>query len=172
MPSLMQHISASSIGPPIMKNASLTPCAFRQRARISLPLSSAIWALLSDLARDAGNLSLKPETAHRSAPLGLVHRSADDFFGSQLFDITAAQVEPAGEYLLGVLAELRRRRQLGRLAIEAHRPGLALPIPVRVMHDLHDAALLEARVVLQFERVVHRAGRHPGGADDPHRLFL
>src|SRR5271154_2066381 len=41
MPSLMQHISASSIGPPMIKNASLMPCAFRHRARISLPVMSA-----------------------------------------------------------------------------------------------------------------------------------
>ena len=39
-------------------------------------------------------------------------------------------------------------------------------------HILHDAALGERGVVHQLEGVEHRARRHAGLADDPHRLFL
>src|SRR5205085_12215132 len=35
-----------------------------------------------------------------------------------------------------------------------------------------DAACVERGILHQFERVEHRAGRHPGLADDLHRLFL
>src|SRR5204862_2696873 len=90
----------------------------------------------------------------------------------QLLDVAAAQVEPAGEHFVGVLAELRRRLQLGRLAVEANRPGFADPVAIGVMHRLHDAALLEALVLLQLQRVMDGPGRHPGGADDLHRLDL
>src|SRR5689334_14955008 len=55
MPSLIEHVSASSIGPPMMKNMSLTPCALRHLARISLPVSCAISVsppLISQCVRD------------------------------------------------------------------------------------------------------------------------
>src|SRR5215471_4149079 len=175
MSSLMQHNSASSIGPPMMKNRSLTPCAFRQRARISLPLISAIGGLLSRgfvLSWGAANKTGGAFGAARSPSHGVGVLIAEHLFAAQLGDIAAAQAQPAREHLLSVLAEFRRGFELRRLAVEAHRPSLAHPVAVRVMHRLHDAALLEARVILQFERVVHRAGRYPGRADDLHRLDL
>ena len=42
MPSVTQVASASSIGPPMMKNRSSTPSFFRHLARISEPVSSAM----------------------------------------------------------------------------------------------------------------------------------
>src|SRR5579862_6227362 len=98
--------------------------------------------------------------------------AAEDFFGAQLGDVGAREAEPADEYLLGVLAELGRGLQFGRPSVEAHRPGLALEVAVRVFHHLHDAALVEALVVLQFEGVMDGPGWHTGRADDLHRLFL
>src|SRR5580704_10889805 len=128
MPSLMQHISASSIGPPMMKNASLTPCAFRQRARISLPLNSAISFPPLKATGGTGVNPMPPvingsfprrRESRADLPLlaldprfrgGDRQQSADDFFGPQPVDVAAAQIEPTGEHLFGVLAELRRRR--------------------------------------------------------------
>src|SRR6476620_1751323 len=65
--------------------------------------------------------------------------AAEHLFRPQLLDVALAEAEPAREHVLGVLAELRRRLQLGRLAVEAYRPGLAYPVAVRVVHRLHDA---------------------------------
>jgi len=66
---------------------------------------------------------------------------ADDLFGFQLRNVAGAHLEPAGHHLVGMLPELRRRLQFGRLTVEADRPGLALPVAIRVLHRLHDAAL-------------------------------
>src|SRR5271166_1534701 len=41
-----------------------------------------------------------------------------------------------------------------------------------MLDHLHDAAALEARIVLQFHRIMHRTGRHPGAADQLHRLHF
>src|SRR5579872_922798 len=194
MPSAMQADSASSIGPPIRKNRSFTPCAFRHRARMSLPVSSAIAFPPPFLSfRRGPESTLQPieelpggfpacagmtkqlcenESGAHWAPLHFLSSLPEDFFGPQLLDFAAAEAEPAGEHILGMLPQLRRRLQLGRLAVEADRPGLAHPVAVRVVHRLHDAAILEALVVLQFEGVVDGPSRHPGGADDLHRLFL
>src|SRR5262245_60751829 len=97
---------------------------------------------------------------------------ADDLFGFQLRDVAGAHLEPAGHHLVGMLPELRRRLQFGRLTVEADRPGLALPVAVRVLHRLHDAALDKALVVPQLKGVVYGTGRHTCRADDLRRLFL
>src|SRR5262245_36082223 len=97
---------------------------------------------------------------------------ADDLFGFQLRDVAGAHLEPAGHHLVGMLPELRRRLQFGRLTVEADRPGLALPVAIRVLHRLHDAALDKALVVPKLKGVVYGTGRHTCRADDLHRLFL
>src|SRR5437879_931961 len=65
-------------------------------------------------------------------------RLADHLLRAQRGDVALAHLEPAGEHLVGVLAELWRRLQFGRLPVEAYRPALAFPVAVGVMHDLHD----------------------------------
>src|SRR5881227_462015 len=108
MPSLMQHSSASSIGPPMMKNRSLTPCAFRQRARISLPVISAMWVSSPGLWGNEKQRAARCRAAPTHDPQASTILLAEHLFGPQLLDLAAAQIEPAGEHLLGVLAELRR----------------------------------------------------------------
>src|SRR5689334_8292712 len=97
---------------------------------------------------------------------------ADDLVRFQLRDVAGAHLEPAGHHLVGMLPELRRRLQFGRLTVEADRPGLALPVAIRVLHRLHDAALDKALVVPQLKGVVYGPGRHTCRADDLHRLLL
>src|SRR5437588_3936582 len=155
----MQADSASSIGPPMLKNACLTPCPFRHRPRISLPVMSAIWGVSSSRwssRRKPGSIDPRaPEAADtgpglrrdtrpkmRAAPWGaapFVSLLAEDVLGAQLLDVAAVQAKPADEHLLGVLAELWRWPQFGRPPVEAHRPSLADPVAVRVVHRLHDA---------------------------------
>ena len=71
-----------------------------------------------------------------------------------------------------VLSEQRGGLELWRLPVKAHRPGRHLERAGRVLRRLQDAALGKARLVHQFHRVEHRTGRHPGGADQAHRLVL
>src|SRR5437763_1783199 len=178
----MHLASASSIGPPMMKNRSLTPSAFRHFARISEPVSSAIAIPFPNSSSRCRPGPADPLTRRAESPAFAGIRSkrkrrllgaalfvslvADDFLLTQRGEVARAHLEPFAEHLRGVLTELRRRLQLRRLAVEAHRPGLAFPIPVRVVHDLHDAALVEAGIVEQLERVVDGTGRDAGRADD------
>src|ERR1700732_649155 len=99
MPSWMHAVSASSIGPPMMKKMSLTPCAFTHRARISLPVSSAISV----------------------SPLLLI--GSDPPFFLQSADFAGAHAEPFAEHLRIVLAQQWSRFEFWRAAIETHRPG-------------------------------------------------
>src|SRR5438874_4921840 len=126
MPSLMHAVSASSIGPPMMKKMSLTPCAFRQRARISLPVSSAISV----------------------SPLSVIVGS-DHPFLVQCVDIAGAHAEPVAEHLRVVLPEQWGRVEFRRLSVEANRPGRHLERAGRVLRCLQDAALGKARLVHQ-----------------------
>src|SRR6516164_11163346 len=128
MPSLIEHSSASSIGPPMMKKMSLTPCAFRHRARISLPVNSAI--------------------SVSSSRFG-----SDHPFFLQSIDIGRTHAKPLAEDLRGMLSEQRGGLQLWRFAVEAHRPGRHLEGACRVLHDLQDAALGKARLVHQLHRI-------------------
>src|ERR671929_228563 len=83
-----------------------------------------------------------------------------------------AEAEPALQYLGGVAAERRRAFQPNRLAVDPHRPGGHLVLAIVVLDVLHEAALLEIRLVLQFQRVEHRAGRHADRDQLFHRVAL
>src|SRR5436190_19968374 len=100
MPSFIEHSSASSIGPPMMKNMSLTPCAFRHRARISLPDNSVI--------------CVSPHLARRVVPaLRGVGRTqsaigtSDHAVIAQAVDIGGADAEPFVQDFGRVLSEQR-----------------------------------------------------------------
>src|SRR6267154_3249767 len=98
---------------------------------------------------------------------------SDDALLLQGADFGRAEAEPGAEHFGIVLAEQWRRLDLWRRAVEAHRPGRHLDLAGgRVLDRLHDAARFERRIVHQLERVEYRAGRHPGLADQLHRLFL
>src|SRR5258708_617011 len=126
MPSLMHAVSASSIGPPMMKKMSLTPCAFTHRARISLPVSSAI--------------SVSP----------LLVIGSDHPFFTQRVDVPCAHPEPFAKDLGAVLSQQWSRCQLWRTAVEPPRPGRPLEGAGRGFRDLHDAALGPARLGRPF----------------------
>src|SRR6267154_5046211 len=98
---------------------------------------------------------------------------SDDALLLQGADFGRAEAEPGAEHFGIVLAEQGRWLDLWRRAVEAHWPGRHLDLAGgRVLDRLHDAARFERGIVHQFERVEHRAGRHPGFADQLHRLFL
>src|SRR5690349_11995006 len=94
----------------------------------------------------------------------------DDAFLTQRLDLSSANPEPVAQDLRAVRPERRRSFQLYRLAVDPHRPCRHLVVAVVVVNGLHDAALLEARLVLQFHRVEHGARRHPDGDQFFHRL--
>src|SRR5215469_8179258 len=98
---------------------SLTPCAFRQRATISLPVSSAI--------------------SISSSRFG-----SDHPFFLQSIDIARTHAEPVTEDLRRVLAEQRGGFELWRLPVETHRPAWHLERAGRVRCRLQDAALGKA----------------------------
>ena len=90
----------------------------------------------------------------------------------QRSDLSGADAEPVVQHLVAMLAQERRRLQPWWLTIDPHRPARHLEVAVRVLHHLHDAALFEAWLILQFQRVEDRAGRDPDAADQLHRLLL
>src|SRR6516225_1172446 len=90
----------------------------------------------------------------------------------QALDFTGGDAEPVVQNFRAVLPKRRRSFQPYCLAVDPHRPGRHLVVAVVVMDGLHDAAFLEARLVLQFHRVEHGAGRHPDGNEFLHCLAL
>src|SRR5438445_7180535 len=117
MPSLIEHSSASSIGPPMMMNMSFTPCAFRHRARISLPVSSAI--LRSSLPCSAGCTRPTDGVGRTQSAIG----TSDHPFVAQGLDLARTHAEPFPEDMRRVLSEQWGGLELRRLPVEAHRPG-------------------------------------------------
>src|SRR5579859_5923862 len=99
--------------------------------------------------------------------------SADHPAVAQAADRVAIEAQPGAKNLVVVLAKQWRWLHRRRLALEAHRPCHHLEWPdFRMLHRLHDLALLEGRIVVEFQRVEHRARWHAGGADDLHALVL
>src|SRR6516225_12255363 len=90
----------------------------------------------------------------------------------QALDFTGGDAEPVVQNFRAVLPKRRRSFQPYCLAVDPHRPGRHLVVAVVVMDGLHDTALLEARLVLQFHRVEHGAGRHTDGNEFLHCLAL
>src|SRR6266567_3345749 len=149
MPSLMQEDSASSIGPPIRKNRMSVPSFLSERARISEPVNSAMVSSRYFI------------------------RARDRAAVAQVADLVGAHAEPFLEHLFGMLAQQRRRSHRNRRAAEAHRPGRHLERSAgRMLHHLHDAAVLETLLVLQLHRIEHGPRGYAGGTEDAHRLAL
>src|ERR1700730_7174026 len=123
-------------------------------------------------------ITAKTATAQKADPrevgtgVAFWRSGLDDAFLAQRLDLSRADPEPVVQNLGAVRPERRRSFQSCRLAVDAHRPGRHLVVAVVVMDGLHDAALLEARLVLQFHRVEHRARRYPDGDQFLHRLTL
>src|SRR6516164_3366639 len=90
----------------------------------------------------------------------------------QALDFTGGDAEPVVQNFRAVLPKRRRSFQPYCLAVDPHRPGRHLVVAVVVMNGLHDAALFEARLVLEFHRVEHRTRRYPDGDELLHRLAL
>src|SRR5689334_3153178 len=61
-------------------------------------------------------------------------------------DVALTEAEPAPEHLICVLAQERRRRDLRRFAVEAHRKSRHPQIAIRVMLRLDDAAAFKGRL--------------------------
>src|SRR5215831_9935159 len=96
----------------------------------------------------------------------------DDLFLTQLLDLTRADSEPTVQDLGAVLSERRRSFEPHGPAVDPHRPSRHLVVTVVVMDGLHKAALLEARLALQFHGVEYRSGRHSDSNQPLHRLAL
>src|SRR5579864_3757091 len=138
----MHEDSASSIGPPMRKNRMSVPSFFSDLARISEPVMSAMsFSLL------------------------------DDAVFAELLDLVCIETKPFAQDFIGVLSEQRRRFDLRRAPAKAHRPARHLEgAGGRMLHRLHDAAVLEIRIVAQFHRIEDRACRHASIAKNAHRL--
>src|ERR1700738_843824 len=123
-------------------------------------------------------ITAKTATAQKADPreagrgVAFLRSGLDDAFLAQRLDLSRANPEPVVQNLGTVRPERRRSFQSCRLAVDAHRPGRHLVVAVVVMDGLHDAALLEARLVLQFHCVEHSARRYPDGDQFLHRLTL
>src|SRR6266851_4912890 len=102
-----------------------------------------------------------------AAELPLQHAAA-----LQVRKFTGVNAEPVLQHLGTVAPQCRRRLQAHRLAVDPHRPRRHLVVALAVVHDLHDAALVERRLVLQLHRVEHRAGRYADRNELLHRVAL
>src|SRR5215472_15943875 len=133
---------------------SLTPCAFRQRATISLPVNSAISFLLSRVVSSFPRKREPRATCSIRGPWAPAFARATGYsnhpFVLQGVDIGGAHAEPVAENLRRVLSEQRRGFELWRLAVKAHRPGRHLERSGRVLCRLQNAALGKARLVHQL----------------------
>src|SRR5207245_9328770 len=87
----------------------------------------------------------------------------DYAFLAQGFDLGRSYSKPIVQNLGAVLPERRRSFQPHSLAVDPDRPGRHFVIAIVVMHGLHDAALLEARLVEQLHCVEYSPGRPPAG---------
>src|SRR5688500_6958410 len=75
---------------------------------------------------------------------------SDDATGFQCSHIALAHAEPRLQHVLRVLAQQRRWLHLRRLSVMPHGPGRHLELStLGVLDGLHDAALLEGRIVVQ-----------------------
>src|SRR5229473_2039397 len=90
----------------------------------------------------------------------------------QVRKFAGVYAEPVLQHLGTVAPQCRRRLQAHRLAVDPHRPGRHLVVALALGHDLHDAALVERRLVLQLHRVEHRASRHADRNELLHRVAL
>src|SRR5262245_11379089 len=71
-------------------------------------------------------------------------------FALQLGDLVGLHAEPGAQDVGVVLTQERRRRNARRPAVDADRPRRHLERAGGMLHHLHDAALLEAGIVLQL----------------------
>src|SRR4029077_19672595 len=78
----------------------------------------------------------------------------DDLVFAELVDLVCVKTKPFAQNFTCVLSKQRRRLEVRRAAAEAHRPARHLErAGDRVLHRLHDAALLEVCVLSQLHRV-------------------
>src|SRR5579864_5193142 len=149
--------------PPALLDGNVDPPVPAQRGPPMISLGES--GCFASLAMTAGTVTARKRS-------GDARRLLQHALAAQAIDVAGAEAEPVAQHLGTVATERRRRLQLHRLAVDPHRPGRHLVVALALVHDLHEAALLEARLVLQFHRVEHRAGRHPDGNEFLHRLAL
>src|SRR5262245_54874808 len=121
------------------------------------------------------SLRLSMLVPHKATATGLVKRrlALEDALFSKRSDFAGAHAEPRAQHVLDVLAEQRGGSQLWRSAVEAHSPGRHLDGPGgRMIDRLHNAALDEARIVEQLQRIEDRTRRHACRSKQPHCLLL
>src|SRR5262249_2700492 len=141
MPSLMQEVSASIIGPPIRKNRLSVPSFFNERARFPEPVSSAMMSsryssFRARRRREPGTYNLEasyliirvrgfPTVATRLPEPRTRSKSQRAAF-AQLANLIGAHAEPFLQHLLVVLADQSRRRAANPRALQPPRP----PLPI------------------------------------------
>ena len=106
-------------------------------------------------------------------PFGRARRVLNGALGPQGFDGLSVQAEPFGQDGVGVFAEHGGRADRRGFAVHADGPAGHLEVSVlRMVHHLHDAAVLEGLVVVQFHGVEHGSGRDTSLADGAHGVVL
>src|SRR5262245_29906878 len=97
----------------------------------------------------------------------------DNLVFAELVDLACVKTKPFAQNFICVLSKQRRRLDVRRAPAESHRPARHLVrAGDRVLHRLHDSALLEVCVLGQLHRVEDGACGHAGAAEHAHRLAL
>src|SRR5262245_39100110 len=164
----------------------LAPCpvgSLNHKDRFAgIPARLNLSAKCSNASQPATGGSVAQGTQERFAGddptrLGALARCAslrlDDAFLTQGRELLGAHAEPTAEDVIDVLTEQRRRHDLCRRTVEAHRPGWHLDLAGRgVVDGLHDAALRKGGIVHEFQRVEYSACWHASGTEQLHGLFF
>src|SRR5262249_51188078 len=94
-----------------------------------------------------------------------------DATGQQSVTQSEDWYKPFAQNFICVLSKQRRGLDFRRAPAETHRPARHLErAGDRVLHRLHDSALLEVCVLSQLHRVEDSACGHAGAAEHAHRL--